>query len=103
MKNYNAFVLPSTWYENAPLSIVEAAMSGLRILTVNEGGMKEMGELCEDAYFFSYEDPKSLLKAISLLKEDVLKKSPMKRNMEKLEDTFSINSFVKRHLKVYGL
>jgi len=46
LNKYDIFVLPSLWYENAPLSLVEASMNGLKLLTMNYGGMKEIAELC---------------------------------------------------------
>jgi len=39
---YDIFVLPSLWYENAPLSIIEAGNAGLLVATSNFGGMPEM-------------------------------------------------------------
>ncbi|EPK2386674.1 glycosyltransferase, partial [Klebsiella pneumoniae] len=47
------FVLPSLWYENAPLSIVEAGIAGLPVLVPNSGGLLEMAKLTK--YFFPYE------------------------------------------------
>jgi len=46
LNKYDIFVLPSLWYENAPLSLVEASMNGLKLLTMNYGGMKEIAEIC---------------------------------------------------------
>ncbi|MGQ4497581.1 glycosyltransferase [Vibrio parahaemolyticus] len=38
-------LLPSLCYENAPLSLVEGAMHGCKIITMNYGGMKEIAEM----------------------------------------------------------
>ncbi len=46
MKKNEVLLLPSLWYENAPLSLVEGALQGLKLLTMNYGGMKELAELC---------------------------------------------------------
>ncbi|MFT6855997.1 MAG: glycosyltransferase involved in cell wall biosynthesis [Cyclobacteriaceae bacterium] len=53
---YHAMVLPSLWYENAPLSLVEASKSGLAILGSNWGGLKEISDLCGNNFLF---DPSS--------------------------------------------
>lgn len=37
-----AIVLPSEWYENAPISIIEAYASGKPVIVANVGGMPEM-------------------------------------------------------------
>jgi len=42
MKNYSLLVLPSTWYENAPLVICEAAAAGLPVLVRSSGGAEEL-------------------------------------------------------------
>ncbi len=44
LPEYDALVLPSVGAEFAPLSIIEAALKGLFILTRPFGGMKEMAE-----------------------------------------------------------
>ncbi|EJS3664090.1 glycosyltransferase, partial [Klebsiella pneumoniae] len=53
ISQYDIFVLPSLWYENAPLSIVEAGIAGLPVLVPNSGGLLEMAKLTK--YFFPYE------------------------------------------------
>lgn len=50
---YDAFILPSYSYENAPLSIVEAAAAGLYVLTMNYGGMKELAQIVGNSYFIN--------------------------------------------------
>lgn len=52
-KKCHAFILPSIWYENAPLSIIEAAFWGLPIIVRDLGGMKEMAELTEVSYTYN--------------------------------------------------
>ncbi len=36
------FVVPSIWYENCPLSILEAQCMGVPVVTMNNGGMAEL-------------------------------------------------------------
>jgi glycosyltransferase involved in cell wall biosynthesis len=36
------FVVPSIWYENCPLSILEAQCLGVPVVTMNNGGMAEL-------------------------------------------------------------
>jgi len=47
----NAIVLPSIWYENAPLSLVEGALNYCKILTNSFGGMGEIAEICGNFKF----------------------------------------------------
>lgn len=55
---YDAFVLPSVWYENAPLSIVEAASIGLDLFLAGHGGVLEIGKICNATHFFDPSDVK---------------------------------------------
>ncbi|HHG8774834.1 TPA: glycosyltransferase [Raoultella planticola] len=51
ISEYDIFVLPSLWYENAPLSIIEAAIAGLPVMVPNVGGLIEMASLSK--YYFT--------------------------------------------------
>lgn len=53
ISQHDIFVLPSIWYENAPLSIVEASIAGLPVVIPNSGGLLEMAQLTK--HFFPYE------------------------------------------------
>ena len=63
LTNYDAMVLPSIMYENAPLSIVEAAASQVHILTMQYGGMEELAKCVGNYYFI---DPLSSEKLDSI-------------------------------------
>ena len=66
---YDAFVLPSCCYENAPLSIIEAVASGLYILTMNYGGMKELAQIVGNYYFINPLSPERLYGAFDFIKK----------------------------------
>ncbi|MDE6272193.1 MAG: glycosyltransferase family 4 protein [Muribaculaceae bacterium] len=80
MSDYDALVLPSSGAEFAPLSIVEAAAHGLFIMTVPQGGMKEMAEEVDNYIFI---DPVST------------------QSIEKAMETISLESFRPSDLKAY--
>lgn len=40
--NAKLLILPSVWYENCPLTILEAHCMGVPVITVNSGGMAEL-------------------------------------------------------------
>lgn len=54
ISGYDIFVLPSIWYENAPLSILEAANLGLPVIVPNYGGLKEIASLTKTYFTFDY-------------------------------------------------
>ena len=77
LKKYDLFVLPSVWYENAPMSILEAAQAGLMIATPDHGGMTEMVEAVGGGYHFNYTNPETLkicLKDAQKMKHEVRQK-----------------------------
>ncbi len=64
LQNYDVLVLSSIWYENFPTVMLEGNSLGLRILTCSHGGMKELGEIIGNAYFFDIYNSGSILSAI---------------------------------------
>lgn len=44
MANAKLLIVPSIWYENCPLSILEAHSMGVPVVTMNSGGMAELVE-----------------------------------------------------------
>lgn len=77
LTNYDAMVLPSIMYENAPLSIVEAAANQVHILTMQYGGMEELAK-CVGNYYFINPISSEKLEAIFLeLKEASFKPSDL--------------------------
>ena len=98
---YDALVLPSIWYENTPLTIVEAAFAGLRILCSEWGGVKELASYCGGSYLFNPEDKKSTRDAIDRLKADILSGKPLNRDIPKLKRSFTQSKFINSHRSLY--
>lgn len=63
LSNYDALILPSLMYENAPMSIVEAASKKLYIITMDYGGMKELAERVGNYAFINPLSPEKLERA----------------------------------------
>lgn len=58
--NSRAIVLPSEWYENAPISILEAYAAGKPVLGANIGGIPEMLQDNVTGYIFKSNDTEEL-------------------------------------------
>jgi glycosyltransferase involved in cell wall biosynthesis len=88
--NYDIFVLPSILCENAPLSLIEASISGLKLLTMNYGGMKEIAQICGNYYLLDKNyDVKNLENAlINLTKEQFILNN-------KIKELFSYTNYQK--------
>ena len=53
LPSYDAMIIPSIWYENAPMSIVEAAFAGLYIVGSDIGGVAELSAACGNSVLFN--------------------------------------------------
>ena len=100
--HYDVFVLPSLWYENAPLSIVEAASLGLGLFLSNHGGVLEIGKICNAVHFFNPFDSKDISSKLEILYKDFLDNALPKANLERLYALFSREIYIE-NLKKYLL
>lgn len=60
-----AIVLPSEWYENAPISLLEAFASGKPVIGADIGGIPEMIEPGETGYLYPSGDAEALAGQLS--------------------------------------
>lgn len=98
---YDVLVLPSVWHENAPLTIIEGAMAGLRLLVSGFGGMKELAELAGGHYLFDPNNFFSVKQALTACVEDRLMGKTVDRNVEELHSIFSYAFYCKEITKAY--
>ena len=99
---YDALLLPSIWYENTPLTIVEAAFAGLRILCSGWGGVKELANYCGGAYLFNPENKESTENAVGKLKRDIGSGADFHRDMIHLRKSFAYSTFINSHIALYS-
>lgn len=94
LKNSNVLVLPSVWYENAPLSIIEGASYGNIILSSNLGGIKELTKLTK-SYILIDDWAQEIKAALEKIKN-------MEPNFIMQPDEFSEDNYVLQLNKIYG-
>lgn len=86
MGNAKLLVVPSIWYENCPLSILESQSYGVPVVTVKSGGMAELvkdgvsGILIDDA------SPEKMAEKIRHAMENEAYYQTLKENCEKEKD-----------------
>lgn len=68
LPNYEVLVLPSLMYENAPMSIVEAASYNLKILTMNYGGMKELADYVGNSVCMDNHSKKEISRGLNIIR-----------------------------------
>jgi len=103
LSHYDVFVLPSLWYENAPLSIVEAASLGLGLFLSNHGGVLEIGKICKAGHFFNPFDREDVVSKLEILYKDFLNKALPKADLQRLNALFSRKIYIenlKKHIVI---
>ena len=85
ISQYDAFILPSLHYENAPCSIVEAAAAGLRVITMKYGGLEELANIVGNSYLINPITPDTLRNAFEFVKNSKFITPDL--------EMFSINTF----------
>jgi glycosyltransferase involved in cell wall biosynthesis len=66
----HVLVLPSRWYENYPLSMLEALALGTNLLVADRGGMREIVEDAGAGYRFVPDDPVSVAEQFQRIAKD---------------------------------
>src|SRR5262245_31255343 len=66
----HVLVLPSRWYENYPLSMLEALALGTNLLVADRGGMREIVEDAGAGYRFVPDDPVSVAEQLRRIATD---------------------------------
>lgn len=100
-----AVVLPSEWYENAPMSVLEAYARGTPVIGARIGGIPEMVKEGETGWLFesgSVEELQSLLKKVNNRELDGLIAEMGEFARGFVEKQFSDEHYLDSMLKVYG-
>ena len=66
----DAVIVPSVWFENEPLTIQEAQIAGVPVITANQGGMAELVQDGIDGLLFQLGDSRDLRRVLLQLIED---------------------------------
>ena len=64
LESLDAIVVPSVWYENSPLTIQEAQIAGVPVITSDEGGMAELVRDGVDGLLFRLGDAGDLRRVL---------------------------------------
>lgn len=103
VRGARAVVLPSEWYENAPMSILESYALGKPVIGARIGGIPEMIVEGETGWTFESKDVNELatcLKA-AMDSDDSIIANIGRKGRDYLEKTFSRQRYVDSMLKLY--
>ncbi len=102
-RNARCMILPSVWYENLPLSILEAFSFARPVIASNIGGIPEMVLNGETGILFEPGSVDGLTDALILLNNDTEAAKQMGINGWNMVKTeFSKNAYISKLLKLYS-
>jgi glycosyltransferase involved in cell wall biosynthesis len=82
LKPIDVVIVPSIWYENAPLTISTSLAYGIPVITSNIGGMSEMIRDGHNGLTFKAGDPADLSTKFNLIAENPELITKFKRNIQ---------------------
>jgi glycosyltransferase involved in cell wall biosynthesis len=82
LENIDVVIVPSIWYENAPLTILTSLAYGIPVITSNIGGMSEMIRDGHNGLTFKAGDPADLSAKIGLIADNPELIMKFKKNIQ---------------------
>lgn len=101
IKNSLAVVVPSEWYENQPLTILEANSLGKPVIGSRIGGIPEMIEDGKSGYLFETGSVDDLQKKINMMIADRNKVEKIGQRSHQLVQQRSPEKYYKKLVKIY--
>ena len=98
LNDIDVLIVPSTWYENAPLVIQEAFLAGVPVITSNIGGMSELVEDRINGFTFEVGDSKALKRLIEKISNNPILLNHLKSSRDSVVD---IEDDVKEIVEIY--
>ena len=80
--NSKVMILPSVWYENCPLNILETHSFGVPVITMNSGGMAELVDDCKTGLLVNEPTAEAIAESIKKCFEDEEFYKILKQNCE---------------------
>lgn len=104
VRNASFVIVPSQWYENNPMAIVESYSLGTPVIGSDLGGIPEIIKEGATGFVFKHESMESLLHAIysanEISKQAYFQMTKMAQNF--FEKNFSDKEYANKLLKFYG-
>ncbi len=96
-----AVVVPSDWYENCPMSVLEAKAAGRPVVASDIGGIPELVRDGTDGFLFAPGDSDGLCEALRRL--DTASHAALSKNaVVDMADRFSPEAHLERLLQIYA-
>jgi len=97
--NARAIIIPSVWFENMPLNMLESLARQKVVIASNIGGIPEIIKDNKTGFLFAPGDVDDLTKKIKLLKE--VETDSISRNAKETVKDLNVQAHVQEILKIY--
>lgn len=98
------FCLTSTWYENSPMSIIEAFSSNIIPIVPDKGGMYEIIKLLNLDYIYIYKSKTSFIKVINKIEQNYSNQIKLlEMQKEKTLYLFNYNNYYTYLFSIYNM
>ena len=97
MKNVDWVVVPSIWWENAPLVIQESLKYGRPLMVSNIGGMAEKVQHLENGIHFQYKNPQDIARWMI----ECMDTKFYDAIYDKMEQPVWVDDMAKKHIELY--
>lgn len=101
VSNCTALIVPSTWYENCPYSVLEAIAIGKPIIGSKIGGIPELVIDGETGLLFDSGDSKKLSELINILDNDADLYTNLSKNAKIVSGNYSEGIYYQNLLNIY--
>jgi glycosyltransferase involved in cell wall biosynthesis len=102
MSRARVIVVPSIWYENCPLSILEAQCMGVPVVTMNNGGMAELIKDGVTGILVNEPSPEEMAKGLRRVIENEEYFQTLKENcIKERENIYSVETYADILIKEY--
>lgn len=96
-------VLPSIWYENCPMTVLESIALGTPVIGANVGGIPELISEGKTGMIFQINNDKQLEKHIRLLYENTNISNRMAENCIRNSELMNVHQYVEKLIFMYKL
>lgn len=95
-------VIPSEWYENNPLSVIESLCLGIPVLGADIGGIPELISEGKNGLLFESGNAIDLQQKIQFFYEELSLKTNNLQIAQEAQSAFSSDEYYKRLMKIYS-
>ncbi len=103
LSNSCFLVIPSEWYENNPLSVIEALCLGIPVLGANIGGIPELIDSGKNGILFESGNMEDLQEKIRYCFDNLSLKTDGKQIAEEAQSQFSPDKYYDQLMDIYSL